>query len=221
MEGDDYWISPHKLEFQNDFLDAHWECDLCAANYFIFNEKSREFHLRLQHNVNREVQLFSARDLIADNVVGNFSTCMYRKSGLDSLPQELFELKSYDWIVNICIARDKMIGFLGQPLSVYRLHSSGTWTQLSEVDKLNEQLEVLPAYNKLTEEVFHDSFVELSKRLEYSISASSKYTLVLSRRRKIDYLPPFFVVLLRLLTPPALKDFIGRVIRKLKRVSND
>ena len=221
LEGDDYWISPHKLQLQSDFLDVHWECDLCAANYFIFNEEKHEFHLRLLPDV-CGFQLFSAQDLIADNVIGNFSTCMYRKSGLEGLPQSLFEVKSYDWIVNICMAKDRLIGFLKQPLSVYRLHSSGTWTGLSEMDKLKEQLEILPAYDRLTNMVFHNSFNALSKKLKRRITASSERSeLILNKRRKIDYLPPFIVMALRLLTPPVLKDLVGRIIRKIKKVSYD
>lgn len=214
LEGDDYWISPFKLQRQIDFLNTHWECDLCAVNYFVFEENRSHFYPRT--TIGNGHRLVSARDLIADNLVGNFSTCMYRKSALNALPEQLFDITSYDWIVNICVARSSFIGFLEEPMSVYRLHLNGVWTQTSHIDKLKLQLEVIPAYDTLTDHVYHLEFNALVKHLHHMICINNfvpnTETLAKSSigllAHIVAYLPPIILEITRLLMPPKFKNFI-------------
>jgi len=214
LEGDDYWVSPYKLQRQLEFLEAHWECDLCSVNYFVFQEPILHFYPRT--DVGSGYRLITARELIADNLVGNFSTCMYRKKSLDALPAELFDITSYDWIVNICIARKSMIGFLEEPMSVYRLHSNGVWSQTSHVDQLKVQLELIPAYDALTNHVYHSEFEILTNRLKSMISmASIGHVADIAIHPTtnfiscvVDYMPPILLVLFRALVPPKLKHLI-------------
>lgn len=220
LEGDDYWISPFKLQRQMAFLDTHWECDLCSVNYFVFEENRLHFYPRT--TIGNGHRLVSARDLIADNLVGNFSTCMYRKSALNTLPAELFTICSYDWIVNICIARKSMIGFLEEPMTVYRLHSNGVWSQTPHVEKLKAQLEVIPSYDALTGHAYHPEFEALSNRLQHMIMVSNinHIATVVTQptvgllARLIDYLPPIFMVLVRAMVPPKLKHFLVRMFHR-------
>lgn len=214
LEGDDYWISPFKLQRQIEFLDRHWECDLCAVNYFVYEENRAHFYPRTPMGAGH--RLITARDLIADNLVGNFSTCMYRKSALNTLPNQLFNITSYDWIVNICVARSGFIGFLEEPMSVYRLHAQGTWTQTSAKEKLQVQLALIPAYNTLTNGIYHMEFELLSNQLQHMISIAN-FTHIATRvtqptanllPRLIDYLPPIFLAVTRVLMPPKLTRFI-------------
>lgn len=220
LEGDDYWVSPFKLQRQMDFLDTHWESDLCSVNYFVYEEDRSHFYTRTA--VGNGHRLIGARDLIADNLVGNFSTCMYRNSALAFLPTELFDICSYDWIVNICVARSSMIGFLEEPMSVYRLHSKGVWTQTPPVEKFRAQLELIPAYDTLTGRVYHAEFKLLSDRLQHMISEASLRHIVaplISLRtslffRFVDYLPPVLLVVARALIPPKFKRLMVRIFRQ-------
>lgn len=220
LEGDDYWISPFKLQRQIDFLDLHWECNLCAVNYFVFEES--RFHFYPRATLGNGHRLIGARDLITDNLVGNFSTCMYRKSALDALPEKLFEICSYDWIMNICVARSSLIGFLEEPLSVYRLHSNGVWTQKTHVEKLKAQLEVIPEYDILTNHVYQAEFDLLSNRIQQMISTAdlTPVASVVTQpamglySHLVDYLPPVLLVVARALIPPKLKYYILRILHR-------
>ncbi|MFU8787387.1 MAG: glycosyltransferase [Methylobacter sp.] len=219
LEGDDYWISPFKLQRQIEFLDAHWECGLCSANYFVFEETRFHFYPRTAPGTG--YRLLSARDLIADNLVGNFSTCMYRKSALSALPKELFEICSYDWIVNICVARSSLIGFIEETMSVYRLHANGVWTQTAPTEKLKAQLALIPVYDTLTDHVYHAEFELLSNRLQQMVSISNLTHLAATAKKPtacllaclIDCLPPIFLAAIRALTPPKLKRFIIKTMQ--------
>lgn len=215
LEGDDYWISPRKISLQIDFLDEHLECDLCAANYYVFEEGSGKFTPR--KNIASDFTIVSARELIADNVVGNFSTCLYRTAALKDLPDAVFDVKSYDWIINIMVARFSLIGFINTPLSVYRLHSSGTWSGASRKDKLVAQRSMLAVYDELSNLQFHDDFENLRYHLDLAIDMSASNSLEATpligqglRRRLIDVMPPVLISMFLLITPP----IVFRIIRK-------
>ncbi len=223
LEGDDYWTGPAKLMRQIEFLDYHWECDLCAVNYLVYEEERCQFTPRIPIGFGH--RFIGARDLINDNLIGNFSTCLYRKSALERLPPALFEIKSYDWIVNICVARYALIGFLEEPKSVYRLHDGGTWTLLSQAEKLKTQLELIPLYDKLTDGCFHSEFLALASRLESSIFPAQLSAMIdhvappvnagiLTLR---DYCPPFIYLLAQLIIPPRAKTLIAHMIHRLRK----
>jgi glycosyltransferase involved in cell wall biosynthesis len=225
LEGDDYWVSPVKLLRQYDFLEAHWECDLCAVNYFMYEQDEARFTpLAVIGNGH---QHFGARDMIAGNPVGNFSVCMYRRSALDALPQHLFELESYDWIVNICVARTSLIGFLEEPMSVYRRHTGGVWTQKSDIAKLNSQLHQIPAYDALTDHQFHEEFDALARRLQHGIRVATAAQVghvddpvvrllmqALPRLPNLsDYVPPVLMAAGRALVPVVVQRRLVRMVQ--------
>jgi glycosyltransferase involved in cell wall biosynthesis len=225
LEGDDYWITPKKLQRQYGFLEAHWECDLCAVNYFMYEQDRARFTpLAVIGNGH---QYFGARDLIANNPVGNFSACMYRKAALDALPQGLFELESYDWIVNICVSRTSLTGFLEEPMSVYRRHSGGVWTQKSDTAKLARQLHLIPAYDALTNQQFHEEFVALARRLQRGISVTTAshecrtddsvrrfQAQILTRMADLaDFVPPVLITVGRALVPVVMQRRLVRMIQ--------
>ncbi len=225
IEGDDYWVDTHKLQTQLDFLERHRECGLCAVNYYVFEEDACRFTPRVP--IDNGYIVFGARELIADNLVGNFSTCMYRTRALNELPIDIFEIRSYDWAINICVAKRHMIGFLRKPMSVYRIHRGGSWSLLSHPEKIRAQLQLIPEYDRVTGGVFHPEFSELVCRLtacladlERPVSPVEHLTvqhsyelrpLSPSRISKwLDIAPPFAVSIARQLLPPVFKRYIGK-----------
>jgi glycosyltransferase involved in cell wall biosynthesis len=218
LEGDDYWVSPFKLQRQCEFLDAHWECELCAVNYFVYEEDRAQFTPRTK--IGQGHRFLGPRDLIADPLASNFSTCLYRKTAIDSLPQDLFEVTSYDWIVNICVARHGLVGFLEEPMSVYRLHSGGVWTQKSKIEKLQAQLDLIPSYDALTDRLFHSEFETQASVLRTTITALRVERVTGSAVKQLariplnlsDYLPPILRSLIAAIVPPAIKRVLKRVL---------
>lgn len=217
LEGDDYWIHPRKLAQQVEFLSEHLECNLCSTNYFVFDETEENLVTRVP--VADGYALLDVRSLIADNVVGNFSTCVYRPKVLQSLRPDLFELKAYDWITNICVSRKALIGFLNTPMSVYRLHGGGAWSAHSTKRKLEQQRDVIGDYDRITDGVYQAEFVLLRERLERAIEnhgeeakaladgrpaiatpASSRTPL--RSRTLLNLCPPIVLLVARLLVPP-------------------
>jgi glycosyltransferase involved in cell wall biosynthesis len=168
LEGDDYWIHPGKLAAQMAFLDEHLECAAVSANYFVYDEKSSRYTARAI--INSEFSYIDARGLIHDNLIGNFSTCMYRLAALKAIPDFLYLETAYDWGVNICVARNALIGFLHTPFSVYRVHDRGTWNRLRQSERIAVQLKGIAHYNRSTDFVFDPEFQELGRRLKRSLT---------------------------------------------------
>jgi glycosyltransferase involved in cell wall biosynthesis len=196
LEGDDYWRSPRKLALQVGFLREHPECVMCGCNYYILDEARHTFELRVH-----EIEGHSVHDVgmtIRENVVGNFSTSVYRREILNRLPKELFDLVAYDWAVNICVGIHGHLGLLHEPLSVYRVHDRGAWNRLSVVEKLEEQLALIPQYDRLTNLRFHDAFEDRSRRLRRNLSDNMALGLL------EEWCPPFAAALLRRILPPAI-----------------
>ena len=107
-------------------------------------------------------------------------------------------------------------------MSVYRLHSSGVWSNTAHLDKLRTQLNMIPAYDVLTDKVFSSEFSLLADRLNHEIMLStvgdrvgkSAVSLFKGIPRFVDFVPPVCVFVLRGIVPPLLKRFFHRLIQR-------
>ncbi|NPT42359.1 glycosyltransferase [Paraburkholderia sp. 1N] len=221
LEGDDYWTDPCKLAKQVRFLESHRECVMCSANYIVFEEGPKQFTPRVPEL--EGWNYLTSRSLISDNVIGNFSTCLYRLESLRLLPPSLFTIKAYDWAMHITLGQFGLIGFLKEPMSVYRVHPKGSWSILTYQQKLAEQLALLPQYDRATNGTFHAEFNELARHLisAGAISTTTFRTHTFERRLLIKMLkfvvsacPPFIVGLAKLTIPPVLVGRLQNIIRR-------
>lgn len=190
LEGDDYWIAGNKLSTQIECLLENHEIRFCAVNCILLSETSGEIRARTQ--VKDTLKLASASDLVRDNFIANFSTCVYRSDTLKGLPSRIFELKSYDWIINIAASKNSRFGYIGIPMSVYRIHNLGEWSSLSREQQLIEQLQLLDEYDDVTGRELHSDFefvrgqlIAEVKKNEYRPDTSEKPRIRSKRIRRL------------------------------------
>jgi glycosyltransferase involved in cell wall biosynthesis len=221
LEGDDYWTDPYKLQKHIDFLDTHRECVSCSSNYIVFEEATKCFTPRVLPRDGWEY--LTSRSLISDNLIGNFSTCTYRTSALRLLPPSLFTVKAYDWALHITLGQFGLIGFLREPMSVYRVHAKGSWSLLTRQQRLADQLALLPLYDRITRGTFHDEFTRLGQQLidAGAESTSSLRAHVVKRHVMISILsfalklfPPLVITIAKALIPPFLVSRVKNIIRR-------
>ncbi|MBY7995828.1 glycosyltransferase [Vibrio fluvialis] len=218
LEGDDYWISPNRLQCLSDVLDNNFHVGMVSNNYYVYNQTNRTSYLRTKNTVG--VDFYVAPQLVLDNIVGNFSTCMYRRSEIEKLPSSLFDIVSYDWIISICITSNSYLAFVNQPMSLYRIHENGVWSSESDVNKINEQINTITKYDELTEYIFSSEFKQVKNRLNSqlklldhvvvknkTIKNAVKNLIRLSR----DYVPPIVSVILRYVMPPKIIKLLSKV----------
>ena len=198
LEGDDYWIDPYKLKKQVNFLEENPFCAMCFHPFIIQQGDLPDFENNFKNSNATYSDLFSIRDIILnEGLIANFSVCTYKKSSLERLPQELFEVTSYDWMVNISIAQFGFLGRINTPMSVYRWAPSGTWASKSLRDRLTATLELLPTYDKILNYRFSHLFSLKSKILKEQIQLSE-----ISGWESIkSFLPPFLISITKAMVP--------------------
>jgi glycosyltransferase involved in cell wall biosynthesis len=134
LDGDDYWISPHKLQKQVDFLEHHRECAICFHNVTVVHENgSQEPHLwtPLDHR-----EITTLEDLWMGNYIATCST-VFRKGLFGNFPawyESFFPIT--DWPLHILNAEHGKIGYINEVMGVYRYHSQGYYSHLNQLEKL-------------------------------------------------------------------------------------
>ena len=171
LEGDDFWISPAKLKSLVEFLEQHTDCAFCFHRFLRHDEGVSQFTAQPPFEIENEFALLTAARLAQGNFIGNFSACVYRREVIDRLDPALFEMKVYDWMLNLAVAQEGMIGYLPTIMSVYRAHPSGTWSgKLPEVWR-PELLELVDTYNKYLDFKFDTEFHEFKSALLAEMAA--------------------------------------------------
>lgn len=123
-EGDDYWISPYKLELQFQYMCNHNEyigcfhdtvvCDLHSNSCFLMSKKRK----LIKKNI------FSIEDAFKNKC--HTSSFFIKREYFDSMP-EYFDNKfslAWDFARKIFWSLNGTIGYINLPLTCYRLFSS-------------------------------------------------------------------------------------------------
>jgi hypothetical protein len=128
LDGDDYWTDPAKLRKQVAVLDADLGCTLC-------------YHLTRHVSANEEPTAYiyppettpvqpTINDLIRNNLLTT-SSAMLRRAAVPELPDWMLSVVPGDWPLFLLAADAGRVRRLDEVMAAYRIHSSGTWSQLS------------------------------------------------------------------------------------------
>jgi len=146
LEGDDFWTSPHKLQKQVDFLEAHPECAICFHRAQILYDQEPDQQAFVPAGQFAEISpievLFGHTNPIA--------TCsvMFRNRLFTEFPDWYFGLQLGDWPLHILNARFGRIGYLPELLSAYRVHAGGKWSALPPYRTIPYVVEMLTHVNQ-------------------------------------------------------------------------
>jgi glycosyltransferase involved in cell wall biosynthesis len=164
-EGDDYWTDENKLQKQMEYLEENEDCSMCFSALMILIEEENRFILHEGQN-NLKKDTITTEDLIESNYIGNFSCCMYRTDVIRKLPLELFNIETADWMFNMACGNVGKIGFIRDPMSVYRIHSNGFWSGMSTREQNDMILLAIDIYDRFFNYKYEVQFTRLRNRIK-------------------------------------------------------
>jgi glycosyltransferase involved in cell wall biosynthesis len=166
LEGDDYWLSPLKLQMQVDFLRNHAECALCFTKVVKFHDDGGP--TSLLPNIDVE-EVTGIEDIIKRQYVQTCSV-MVRRDCLQPMPSWFQGLKLGDWPLWILTAQQGKIGFIDEVTAAYRIHEGGIWSGKDPIymcrelirmfQRLHDHIE--PQYRSLVRDAISRESFELS-----------------------------------------------------------
>jgi glycosyltransferase involved in cell wall biosynthesis len=140
VEGDDYWTTPDKLQRQADLLDRHPDYAMCFHSvHMVWEDGSREPILYRPLQIRER---YALRDLVGGNFIGSCST-MYRRGVFGDFPAWCYGMPVGDWCHHILHAQHGDIGYIDEPMGVYRQHSGGIYSPRPAADRLRVAVEML------------------------------------------------------------------------------
>lgn len=164
-EGDDYWTDPYKLQKQSQYLRARPDFAMCFSTLNLYYEAENKFVL-FEDQLKFPRDEVNIHDLIKNNLIGNFSCCMYRTKAVRKLSPRLFEFFTVDWMFNMAISQIGRIGYIRESLSVYRKHDSGAWTGKTQVQQATELLILIDTYNHFLQYRYNADFLKNKQGIE-------------------------------------------------------
>jgi len=187
IEGDDYWTDPERLKKHISFLDKHQECVLSMNRFSIYYQESGKF-LNKEWVSSEGHQYLTTSQMAMGNKLGNLSACVFRKSQIDKIKPDLFDLELADWMLGMVLSENGPIAILKEIMSVYRVHNNGQWSKMDAKNQIDRTLALIDQYNQYLGYRYDAEFNSNKQRLKDSLlegtSNSNIFNLISLKIRK-------------------------------------
>ena len=220
LDGDDCWTSPDKLQRQADFLDAHPDHALCFHSVTMtWEDGSREPTVFRPRDIKDS---YTLEDLLGYNFIGACSP-MYRKGVFDAFPTWHFLMPVGDWSFHVLHAQHGRIGYIDEPMGMYRQHSGGVYSGSDMIARLRLAIEMLRrfrcslgvSYRAAVDRSLYSHYDRLARQHCDEGNLAEARRCVLECFRQVGpglHAPPLNVLkLLFLISSPRLHGWLRRV----------
>ncbi len=195
MEGDDYWTNPGRLVAHIAFLEQHRECVMSMNRYISFDQNAGAYSVTAW-NSPEDYQYITTQQMASGNRLGNLSACVFRKSEIDKIRPDLYELVVSDWMIGMVLGQYGLLAILKEPMSVYRVHGGGQWSKMTKQEQTDSLIRIIDQYNQYLGYKYDKEFSAYKNKLVQP--AGNHYALS-------DFFPPIVIYAIKLLIPPALR----------------
>ncbi|MBA4150012.1 MAG: glycosyltransferase [Verrucomicrobia bacterium] len=138
LEGDDFWISPEKLQTQVQHLESDRKSVLCFHQARLLEDG--QWTGAVFPQIPESDLVFE--DFLKENWVPTCSA-VFRRDALPLIPSWCADLKMLDWPMFLLLAQRGKVILLPEQLSAYRIHPAGVWSQLPPHRKSEQMIDVL------------------------------------------------------------------------------
>jgi len=138
LEGDDYWLSPDKLQRQADFLESKPECALCFHDVWLVKDGQSEKPVRWHSDPMR--QFYTLEDMARGNFIQTPSVMCRGIAFARPFPKFFHTLPMCDWPLWILCAQKGTLGYINEVMAAYRIHAGGVWSSRSELIRVERSV---------------------------------------------------------------------------------
>jgi hypothetical protein len=144
LNGDDYWISPYKLQRQVNFLERHAECAICFHNVLTVHDQGDAEALACS---SEQKEFSGVEDLLVENFIAT-SSVMYRDGLMREFPDWVRPSMTWDWALHLYHTQYGRIGYLPDTMAVTRRHAGGLWNGASARERSEATVAMLEQVNR-------------------------------------------------------------------------
>lgn len=140
LEGDDYWMSPHKLQTQVDFLenDQNYAMSAHAVNVIGHPDHNSFIPDTMRKNPKEE---YTLQDIIHENFIPTCSVVYRRQKDL-VLPSWMKQVYYQDLPLHIFHAQYGKIRYSPEVMACYRVHPGGMWSNRDKIFKIKRTITI-------------------------------------------------------------------------------
>lgn len=172
LEGDDYWLSTRHISNLVDILERHPVVPVAFSSWISLDNAFNLIDSRIAPDLGEFV---SFNQLIAANLPGTLSACLYRATALTRISAFVNRQSEIaDWGLNLACSQLGPIFWHPEASVVYRHTQDSLWRKIPRVDRVKKTATLLTKYSESFQEPARQMALDQAKFLFQSIKLTRR-----------------------------------------------